>query len=261
MLSNRAIQFRDRHAAAQLIETARGLWQLELAPQDTGESGLDAAAVSRIRRNLVRRVSQLARQDFIREWPDIEHDLGLLGGHAWREAETLMATGNIDQAEAFLVEALTWAPYAVPLLAYRGQLAATRGQDPKIWFQRSLAGYPKLALPVLLPSQYLVTERRPHEAIAVLQAAVSERDYDETLLYMLGDLMSVHASGVQLIEFFSSRSNHDARPQTSHYFVALGHHQLGNRAAAILALRRALEIDPAHEMSQAPVGPRTRTTR
>lgn len=250
VLSNQAIQFRDRDAAKRLMETSRALWQRELAPEKTLEFGLDAATVSRIRRNQVRRVAQLARQPFVHDWPDIERNSSLLGGYSWREVEALLASGRLDQAEAFIAEALTWAPHAVPLLAYKGQLAARRGQDPMAWFERSLEGYPKLALPALLLSRHLLGQELPDAAIAVLQAATHERTYDETVRYTLGELMSVHETGEQMLAFFSAASSRDEKPQTSHYFVALAHHKLDNAPAAIAALERALAVDPAHEMSQ-----------
>jgi tetratricopeptide (TPR) repeat protein len=250
VLSNQAIGLRERAAAEQLIEAARELWHQELRPDVAGASGLDVASVTRIRGNLVRRVAQLARQPFVREWPDIERTLAFLGGHGWLEVEQLLAAGEYAQADTFLSEALTWAPHAVVPCAYRGQLAILRGEDPTAWLDRSLDGYPKLALPATLLARHLIEQHRTQDAIAVLQAAVRERAYDETLRYTLGSLMHSHASGKQMLEFFSAALSHDEKTQTSLYFIALGHLRLGDREAAIGALQRALALDPAHEMSQ-----------
>lgn len=246
VLSNQAIQFADRDAALELIQTARDSWQQELAPDGI----LDASTVSRIRSNLVRRIAQLARQPFVRQWPDIEEQLAWLGGHAWREAATLLEQERWDEAEAFLHSASTMAPHSVWVLAYRGQLEMGRQSDPAPWLHRSLEGYPKIALPSLLLAEHAFSQRDPARAIATLQRAVERGPYDETLHYALGRAMVEHSTPEQLIAFFTAELPRDAKPQTSHYFLALGHERLGNVGAAAHELQAALAIDPAHEMSQ-----------
>jgi tetratricopeptide (TPR) repeat protein len=196
-------------------------------------------------------VAQLARQPFVvSRWPDIGSTLELLGGHQWHEIKTLLEVGQLPQAEALTSEALRLAPHSVTLLAYQGQLALMRGHDPTPWLERSLAGYPKLALPALLSSQYLLRQGRPLAAIETLQASVRERAYDETSRYVLGNSMLEHLPPEQTVAFFAAQVSGEEKPQTSHYFVGLGHQKLGNEAAAINAWRSALEIDPAHELSQ-----------
>jgi tetratricopeptide (TPR) repeat protein len=88
------------------------------------------------------------------------------------------------------------------------------------------------------------------EAIAVLQRAVTEGPYNEDMHYMLGQLMERYSSPEAMVEFFSREVGHDQKPQTSHYFWALGLAREGDVDGAIAQLRQALEIDPAHEMSQ-----------
>jgi len=90
-----------------------------------------------------------------------------------------------------------------------------------------------------------------HElAISILQSSVESGPYDETLHYMLGNLMLAHEPPQTLIEFFSREIARDEKPQTSHYFLALAFARQGRDEAALAELGRALEVDPAHEMSQ-----------
>jgi tetratricopeptide (TPR) repeat protein len=88
------------------------------------------------------------------------------------------------------------------------------------------------------------------QAVTVLQAAVRQGPYDEGLHYALGNLMVEHASPEATVAFFSSEAARDEKPQTSHYFMALGRERMGDPDGAVAELRRALAIDPAHEMSQ-----------
>jgi tetratricopeptide (TPR) repeat protein len=157
--SNQAIQFEDLQAAQRLAQTAEALWQRELKP----DRDLDAATVSRIQRNVVRRITQLCRQAFVRE-----------------------------------------------------------AQSP--------------AWPAL--------------AIALAQNAVRRGPYDESLHYVLGELMLTHATGQAVVDFFLAELPHDLKPQTSHYFIAMGLMKLADDDAALQNLQHALQIDPAHEMSQ-----------
>jgi tetratricopeptide (TPR) repeat protein len=88
------------------------------------------------------------------------------------------------------------------------------------------------------------------EAIAVLQEAVRKGPYDEGLHYMLGQLMEQRATPEALVAFFSEEVARDEKPQTSHYYWAVGLARGGDLPGAYDHLRTALEIDPAHEMSQ-----------
>ena len=87
-------------------------------------------------------------------------------------------------------------------------------------------------------------------AVAGLQRAVRETPYDEGLHYFLGETMQRHATPLAMIEFFSTEAARDQKPQTSHYFWALGLERSGDLPGAIDHLQRALELDPAHELSQ-----------
>jgi tetratricopeptide (TPR) repeat protein len=90
-----------------------------------------------------------------------------------------------------------------------------------------------------------------HErAIAGMQRAVRETPYDEGLHYVLGETMQRFATPAAMIEFFAAESARDPKPQTSHYFWAIGLARSGDMTGAIAQLQRALEIDPAHELSQ-----------
>ena len=88
------------------------------------------------------------------------------------------------------------------------------------------------------------------EAVALLQNAVEQGPYDENLHYFLGDMMERHAPADAMLQFFAAEAGRDQKPQTSHYFQAVALERLGRAAGAIDELKRALEIDPAHEMSQ-----------
>jgi len=300
--SNQAIQFRDRNAAERLIQTSQRLWTESLRPNAL----LDEATIERIRGNSVRRVRQLCRQPFVRQWPEIQLSLVLLGCHSWDEIGALLSRQMLKQAEVMLERALALAPSSVEVLAYRGQLELLRGRDPTTFLERSLEGYPRISLPAVLMADYerargdvaragryaqealrreprnravqdlvallqprsaptgapesaelvasrvraLLQEGRQQQAIAILQSAVHRGPYDEGLHYMLGNLMLSYAPPQSLLEFFSSEMAQDEKPQTSHYFLALGFDRLGQDEAAIAELRRALELDPAHEMSQ-----------
>jgi tetratricopeptide (TPR) repeat protein len=88
------------------------------------------------------------------------------------------------------------------------------------------------------------------EAITVLQDAVRAGPYDEGMHYMLGQLMEQRAAPEAMVAFFSQEVAHDEKPQTSHYYWAVGLARGGDLAGAYEHLGKALEIDPAHEMSQ-----------
>jgi len=300
--SNQAIQFKDHAAATRLIETSQSLWKEALLPSAL----LDASTVERIRRNTVRRVAQLCRQPFVQKWPETQLDLVLLGCHSWSEIGALLNRGMFAQAETMLTSALARAPHSVEVLAYRGQLELLRGRNPMYWLERSLKGYPRLALPAVLMWQYerargdvgraracaqeasrrepanravqdllrllepassqadppeseglvesrvraLLQEGRHERAISILQSSVRSGPYDETLRYTLGNLMLGHEPPQALIQFFSQEVGRDEKPQTSHYFLALAFERQGQDEEALAELGRALEIDPAHEMSQ-----------
>jgi tetratricopeptide (TPR) repeat protein len=96
----------------------------------------------------------------------------------------------------------------------------------------------------------LLRERKYDQAIAVLQAAVRQGPYDEGVHYALGSLMVEYASPEATVAYFSSEAPRDEKPQTSHYFIALGRERMVDLDGALAELRRALAIDPAHEMSQ-----------
>lgn len=96
----------------------------------------------------------------------------------------------------------------------------------------------------------LQNEGRTDEAIAVLQEAVRGGPYDENLHYMLGNMMERHSPPEAMVAFWSDEVTRDRKPQTSHYYWAVGLARAGDRDGAIDHLRQALEIDPAHEMSQ-----------
>ena len=91
-------------------------------------------------------------------------------------------------------------------------------------------------------------------AFEVLQEAVKDGPYDEDLHYLLGQTMVRQASAQAMVDFFSAEAEHDQKPQTSHYFWAVGLARLGDLKGARAQLDRALEIDPAHEMSQHRIG-------
>ena len=187
--SNQAIQFHDRSAAERLARASRELQSAELRPN----APFDGATIERIRRNSVRRVAQLCRQSFVREWPSFERDSAPLG---CRSGSELGSPGVANRVRALL----------------------DGGQ---------------------------------HEAaISLLQAAVRDAPYDETVHYALGKLMLAHASPQATLDFFSAEAKRDQKPQTSHYFMALALEKMGRDDDCLLELGRALELDPAHEMSQ-----------
>ncbi|HEY5958927.1 MAG TPA: hypothetical protein VIV60_20350 [Polyangiaceae bacterium] len=66
------------------------------------------------------------------------------------------------------------------------------------------------------------------QAITALQPLVREGPYDEGLHYALGSLMLELAAPDQLIEFFATEIGHDDKPQTDHYFIAMGFAKLDN---------------------------------
>ena len=88
------------------------------------------------------------------------------------------------------------------------------------------------------------------EAIAALQEAIRIGPYDEGQRYTLGGLMEAHATPAEMVLYYAGDVKSDPKPQTSHYFWAVGLEREGNLDAAIEQLQAALQIDPAHEMSQ-----------
>src|SRR5262245_46157173 len=95
-------------------------------------------------------------------------------------------------------------------------------------------------------AQALASAGRFREAIVLLQTAVRSGPYDECLEYMLGEMMTEHAAPADMVAFFSGEIEHDQKPQTSHYFWAMGLARSGDTPGAIAQLSRGLEVDPAH---------------
>jgi tetratricopeptide (TPR) repeat protein len=100
----------------------------------------------------------------------------------------------------------------------------------------------------------LLRQGETQRALAVMQDAVQHGPYDEGLRYQLGQLMERQASADAMIAFFSANAARDPKPQTSHYFWAVGLARNGDIKGALARLEHALEIDPAHEMSQQRIG-------
>lgn len=244
--SNQAIQFRDPDAARRLIATARELWAVDLQPDAT----FDERTIERIRRNSVRRVVQLCRQAFVAQWPDVERDLNALGCHYWEDAQTGLSRGQLDQVRQFLDAAIANAPHSPVVLAYRGQLESATGGDPAPWLEQSLRGYPKTALPFLIWAYRARNEGQMAQAIAILQRAVAEAPYDETVRYTLGELMLEHAPPQATLDYFHASITHDNKPQTGHYFMAMALTKQGQYDRAVFEFEQALAADPAHELSQ-----------
>jgi superkiller protein 3 len=96
----------------------------------------------------------------------------------------------------------------------------------------------------------LRADGRWEEAIAALQELIRVGPYDENGHYILGSLMEAHARPEEMVRYWSAEAARDAKPQTSHYFWAVGLERSGDFDGAIAQLNAALEIDPAHEMSE-----------
>jgi tetratricopeptide (TPR) repeat protein len=151
------------------------------------------------------------------------------------------AQGDLSRAQRYAEEALRREP---DNLAARDLVSS--GDDST----SRPAPSPESAEIVASRVRVLLQEGRSEKAISLLQAAVRNGAYDEELHYTLGNLMLSHSPPQALLRFFSSEVEHDQKPQTSHYFMALALERQGQDDAALGELRQALEIDPAHEMSQ-----------
>jgi tetratricopeptide (TPR) repeat protein len=91
---------------------------------------------------------------------------------------------------------------------------------------------------------------RQREAISMLEQAMRTGPYDEGARYLLGELMEKHAPPGEMVAFWSQAVASDPKPQTSHYFWAVGLERQGNLDGALKELAIACEVDPAHEMSE-----------
>jgi tetratricopeptide (TPR) repeat protein len=88
------------------------------------------------------------------------------------------------------------------------------------------------------------------DAIAALQQAIRLGAYDESLHYTLGNWMEAHATPADMVRYWSEEVKTDAKPQTAYYYWADGLARAGDDADALDKLAHALEIDPAHELSE-----------
>jgi tetratricopeptide (TPR) repeat protein len=93
-------------------------------------------------------------------------------------------------------------------------------------------------------------EGRWADAIRELQEAVRLGPYEENRRYILGSLMSEHTDPDEMLAYWTAEAERDPKPQTAHYFRALALERKGDLEGALHALRQALAVDPAHEMSQ-----------
>jgi tetratricopeptide (TPR) repeat protein len=99
-------------------------------------------------------------------------------------------------------------------------------------------------------SHALAQAGRWPESIAKLQEAIRVGAYDEGDRYLLGHLMARHAPPQQMLEYYAREARLDPQPQTSLYFWALALERQGALEAAHAKLGEALEVDPAHELSE-----------
>lgn len=106
------------------------------------------------------------------------------------------------------------------------------------------------AAPLYAESRELRRQGRWAEAIAKLREAVRIGRYDEDARYLLGSLMEQHAPPREMEEYWRNQAGRDAKPQTSLYFWAVALERQGDLEAAYRKLGEALEVDPAHEMSE-----------
>lgn len=150
------------------------------------------------------------------------------------------AKGDLVRARGYAQEALRREPENRAVQDLLGLLEPSSSQPDA----------PESEGPVESRVRALLQEGRHERAISILQSSVRSGPYDETLHYTLGNLMLAHEPPQALIEFFSQEVARDEKPQTSHYFLALASERQGQDEAALAELGRALEVDPAHEMSQ-----------
>ncbi len=87
-------------------------------------------------------------------------------------------------------------------------------------------------------------------AIATLQQAIRTGGYDENVSYLLGSWMENHAPPEASISYWSAEVHTDPKPQTAYYYWAAALEHSGDDAGALAMLARALEVDPAHELSE-----------
>jgi tetratricopeptide (TPR) repeat protein len=155
------------------------------------------------------------------------------------------ARESLRQIYALMLADPRWSnDAAVRGRAQRAGAAAATAAAP------AAAPAPSSAASAIARARSLAQQGRTPDAIRVMQDAVRNGPYDENLHYMLGETMVKHATPAELVAFFSSEVGHDEKPQTSHYYWAVGLARGGDIPGAIAQLQQALEIDPAHEMSQ-----------
>jgi tetratricopeptide (TPR) repeat protein len=136
---------------------------------------------------------------------------------------------------------------------YRGasaQLSRERAAQSQSSNEPSAGTGPAKLRDLVARARTLTREGRHGETIAVLSEAVRGGPYVEGLHYMLGDTMSKHATPAEMVAFWSEEALRDEKPQTSHYFWSIGLSRDGDIDGAIAQLKKALEIDPGHELSQ-----------
>ncbi len=86
--------------------------------------------------------------------------------------------------------------------------------------------------------------------IATLEEAIRVGPYDENLHYNLGSWMEARATPDSMIRYWSEELKRDPKPQTAYYYWAAGLERSGDEAGALGKLAQALQVDPAHELSE-----------
>jgi len=159
----------------------------------------------------------------------------LLGGAAFAFATIYFAMRNehrSPQTGAFHVQIVA------PADSLAGQTALATGGDPA-----------RAAQLIEQAQQYRKAEQWDR-AIDALEQAIRLGTYDEALHYTLGNWMEAHASPASMVSYWSAEVNSDLKPQTAYYYWADGLARAGDDAGALTKLGQALEIDPAHELSE-----------
>ena len=111
-------------------------------------------------------------------------------------------------------------------------------------------GEPARAAELVAQAQEYRKAEQWDRAIDALEQAIRLGTYDEALHYTLGNWMEAHASPASMISYWSEEVKTDLKPQTAYYYWADGLARAGDDAGALTKLGQALDVDPAHELSE-----------
>jgi tetratricopeptide (TPR) repeat protein len=143
----------DPNQASVALDTARELLAANIRP---GFGDYDPAYLIDLRRLVVARVKDLGSLPAVRNSPELSIRAALLGANDFREAQSLLSTGDKTGARRFLEDALAQTPGRVEVLARLGKELLAEGETARglELLRDATLGWPAIPEAPLFIAQY-----------------------------------------------------------------------------------------------------------